>query len=62
MGKDLEKVKEGTLQNLKEKMPRVSKVVKFFNLVYFHGIVNVAVFTFLLILSLMSHNVLNDIS
>ena len=32
------------------------------NLIYFHSIVNVAVFSFLLILSVMKHNVLNDIS
>jgi hypothetical protein len=62
LGKDLEKVKNATLKTLDERLPYASKAVNFLSMFYFHGIVLVAVTTFLVILSLMNHNVLNDIS
>ena len=65
MGKNEEesgKIKEKTIKNLKEKIPRCYSVVRSLNLIYFHSIVNISIFAFLLILSVMKHNVLNDIS
>lgn len=60
--KEKKKTENETLKVLKSKMPTMSRVVEFLHKLYFHSIVNLAVFLFLGLLTVIQHNFFNLIS